>query len=317
MQLIRKHLNINHLKIFVALCLLYISWGSTYIGIKFSLPVLPAFFMCGLRMAFAGILLYAATWVSGERVHPSWRDIRYNAMLAFFMVLVASGFLSKGQEYISSGTAAVINGAVPIWMLVSGWLFAGEPRPTLRQCFGLCGGFAGLVLLASSQGSGDTEAIGGMLWVFVGTLGWIAGSLYSKSHPMPSLLSPLRACAVLLFLGGLQSLLTGLLWGELDAVHLENINLSAILGFSWLVVGGALLGYSCYFWLLRNTPMTMAISYEYAVPVIGMFLGWLLGGETITPRMMLACCLTVGSVIFIIMDRHREPRIRPAQTGVK
>lgn len=295
----------SHLEILICLLLVYITWGSTYLGIKLSLPVLPAFLMCGLRMLLAGLLLYAVTRLHGERATPSRRDLRRSCLLAMFMVLIASGFLSKGQESIPSGTAAVIGGAVPIWMLLGGWLFAGEPRPTLRQTLGLCGGFCGLILLAISQHGGGQASAAGLFWVFAGTLGWVGGSLYSKRRPEGSSLSPLRSCALILLFGGLQSLLAGVLWGEASEVRPENITPAAVAGFAWLVVGGSLIAYSAYFWLLRNTPITMAISYEYVIPIIGMFLGWLLGGETVTPQMVLACGLTVGSVFFILSDRHR------------
>ncbi|MEG2173794.1 MAG: EamA family transporter, partial [Desulfovibrionaceae bacterium] len=298
-------LTINHCKILFALCMVYLTWGSTYIGIKLSLPVLPSFLMCGLRMLLAGLLLYALTWLRGERALPSWADMRQSTLQAFFMVLAASGFLSKGQESVPSGTAAIIYGAVPIWILLGGWLFAGEPRPTWKQMIGLCGGFCGLIWLTVSQhGSGEAPT-SGMLWIFGASMGWVAGSLYSKKHPQRNTLSPLQACALILGIGGLQSLLVGLLWGEGQHIHPENITPLALFGFSWLVVGGSLIAYSCYFWLLRNTPITMAISYEYVVPFIGLFLGWLIGGESINLHMLLACSLTVGSVFFIMQDRHR------------
>lgn len=301
-------LTINHFKILLALFLVYITWGSTYIGIKLALPVLPPFFMCGLRMLLAGILLYLLTWLQGERRAPTLADLGHNTLLGFFMVLVASGFLSKGQESIPSGTAAIICGAAPIWILLAGWLFANEPRPTWKQAVGLCGGFCGLIWLTFIQHGSSEASIGGMLWVFVASLGWVAGSLYSK-RASPSLLSPLRACALIITLGGLQSLLTGLFWGEWLQVHPENITPQMLLGFSWLVIGGSLLAYSCYFWLLRNTPISVAISYEYVIPFIGLLLGWLIADESVTLPMLLACCLTVGSVFFIMLDRHKgRPR---------
>lgn len=298
-------LTINHCKILLALCMVYITWGSTYIGIKLSLPVLPPFVMCGLRMLLAGLLLYLLTWLHGEHALPTKGDVRHNSLLAFFMVLVASGFLSKGQQSIPSGTAAIICGAVPIWILLAGWLFGDEARPTWKQTVGLCGGLCGLIWLAVNQHGSGEASTGGILWVFVASLGWVAGSLYSKRHPKTGRLSPLRGCALLLTIGGLQSLLVGLIWGEWQQIHLENITLLAAFGFSWLVVGGSLIAYSCYFWLLRNTPISMAISYEYVIPFIGLFLGWMIADESITLSMLLACCLTVGSVFFIMLDRHR------------
>ena len=62
--------------------------------------------MCGLRMMLAGVLLYLWSWARGERNLPTRKDLSQSFVLAFFMVFMASGFLAKGQESISSGTAA-------------------------------------------------------------------------------------------------------------------------------------------------------------------------------------------------------------------
>lgn len=98
------------------LFLVYLSWGSCFISNRFALESFHAFMLCGLRMTLAGVLLYGLTWLRGERVTPSRRDLKQSSILAFSMVFIASGFLSKGQESVSSGTAAMILGAVPVWI---------------------------------------------------------------------------------------------------------------------------------------------------------------------------------------------------------
>lgn len=84
----------------------------------------------------------------------------------------------------------------------------------------------------------------------------------------------------------------------------ENLRPEVALAFAWMVVGGSILAYSSYFWLLEHASIATAVSYEYVVPVIGVFLGWRLGGENVNPQMLLACCMTVGSVFFLLWQRH-------------
>ena len=77
--------------------------------------------------------------------------------------------------------------------------------------------------------------------------------------------------------------------------------------WSWPLPGCApVLGHRLCLLFLAAGECTIAtaISYEYVVPVIGIFLGWLLGGEMLTWKMLLACAMTVGSVFFIMW--HRE-----------
>lgn len=291
------------------LFLVYISWGSSYIGYKFSLEVAGPFMVGGARMVLGGILLALVLLLSGRWRRPQGKDWGHAAWMGMFMVLMASGFLAKGQESVASSTAAVITGSVPITMLVAGWLFANEPRPRPLQWLGLCTGSCGLLLLAWSQqnvGGVQQSSPGGMIWIFTATLGWVAGTLLTRRFPFKSRLPSLQSCALLIFAGGLECLLVAFLCGEQYAVRPENIRWTVVLAFAWMCTGGSVIAYACYFWLLENVPIATAVSYEYVVPVIGIFLGWLLGGEMLTGTMLLACAMTVGSVFFIMWQREKR-----------
>ena len=134
------------MKILLNLFLLYISWGSTYICLKLCMHACGPFTLCGVRMLCGGLLLALLLLLTGRWRRPVWADMRHAAWLAIFMVLMASGFLARGQQGITSSTAAIITASTPISMLLAGWLFAGEKRPTLMQCVGLLGGGTGCCL---------------------------------------------------------------------------------------------------------------------------------------------------------------------------
>lgn len=289
------------------LFLVYLSWGSSFIGIKFAVESFPAFLMCGLRMTLASILLYLFTWLKGERDHPTLRDIRQYCILAFFMVLISSGFLCKGQESVDSGTAAMVFGSVPVWMTLAGWLIFHEPCPSIRQCIGLIGGFAGLVLLGLHHGDkSQTSSLWGLLLAIVAALGWVVGSFYSKVHHADSKLSVMRGTALLMFLGGLQAFIVAFATGECSEFHFDQVSMVGLVALAHLIIAGAIIGYTCYIWLLTHTRTAVAISYEYVNPVIGVFLGWLLANETVDTTIIAACALSVISVFFVIS----KPRAR-------
>lgn len=123
-------------------------------------------------MVLAGVVLSAAIACAGRWKRPARADWLHALWLGLFMVLMASGFLAKGQESITSGVAAVVTGSTPISMLVAAWLFGGERRPSAMQWLGLAGGLCGLILLGKSHGVGvgpDHSSMGGILWVFGAT----------------------------------------------------------------------------------------------------------------------------------------------------
>lgn len=205
------------------LTLVYISWGSCFISIKFAIESFPPFMMCGLRMMLAGVLLYLWSWARGERNLPTRKDLSQSFVLAFFMVFMASGFLAKGQESISSGTAAMILGAVPIWMVLGGWLFCGDPRPSLVQFFGLGTGFAGLILLSVNQTASGTDSGWGILLVLCAAFGWVTGSFLSKKQASETQLSVIQTSGLLMFIGGLQSLVGAAVLGEFSTFSMDSV----------------------------------------------------------------------------------------------
>ena len=80
----------------------------------------------------------------------------------------------------------------------------------------------------------------------------------------------------------------------------------SLLSLLYLIVFGSLLGYSAYVWLLRVATPALASTYAYVNPVVAVFLGWLLAGERITGRVVLASAIIVGAVALITSARARR-----------
>lgn len=299
-------LNPQFLKIFLNLFLVYISWGTLYLFNKNTIAVFGPFLTCGFRTFTGGIGICLFLLLSKKFVLPSKKDIVQANWMGFFMVTVGAGFLSKGQESVLSSTAAMITASVPITMLISGWLFAGEPCPRKTQWAGLFFGFLGLAVIALSQNSENStghNSLIGIAWLFAATLGWIAGTLLTRRFPSNSKLSGIQSCAFLLIFGGIQTFLIGLAAGEGAEVKWQAVNAEILFSLAWLSLGGSVIAYSCYFWLLSHTTIAVTISYEYVVPVISLAVGYFTGSEPITLAMVLASAMTIGSVFFIIRQK--------------
>lgn len=299
----------NRTQIIINLFLVYISWGSFYVCNKFVIPVFGPFLTSGSRMIIGGTFICLFLLFRNGFIMPSMQDFVHAVMMGFFMVLMAAGFLSKGQENILSSTAAVITGSVPITMLVAGWLFANEPRPRFWQWMGLVIGFCGLTLLAMgqvTQSAAREDDLLGISVVFVATLGWIAGTLITRRFPRKTCLPDLEQCAVMMIFGGGMCLLAGILTGESAVLDWQRVEYKVLLSYAWLCTGASITAYTCYFWLIKHTTIAVAISYEYVVPVLGVLLGWQVGGEAISPRMWIGCAMTISSVFFIVRQRGGE-----------
>jgi drug/metabolite transporter (DMT)-like permease len=103
--------------------------------------------------------------------------------------------------------------------------------------------------------------------------------------------------------GGVQLLLLGAATGELQRFHPGAVTAKSLLAFGYLFTFGSLVTFTCFAWLLKVTTPNKVATASYVNPMIAVFLGWALGGEPLTPRMLLAALIIVGSVGLIISGR--------------
>ncbi|MCK6549402.1 EamA family transporter [Myxococcota bacterium] len=279
----------------------YVLWGSTYIAIRFALETLPALVMAGARFLLAGSVLFAIARMRGA-ARPSAIEWRSSAIVGTMLLLFGNGgVVLAEQRGVPSGLAALLVGGTPLWMTIIDAVRPNGVRPTRGVVLGLVAGLSGVALLvgpdALSHGTGSTLDALGVVMTLAASLSWSLGSLYSRHAEMPA--SPLLSTGMQMLSGGVLLTLVGLLQGELATFELANVTLRSALSWLHLVVAGSLLGFTAYIWLLRHTTPARAASYAYVNPVIAVLLGWGLADEAITPRMVLAMVIILGSLAII------------------
>ena len=155
----------NRRGLIILLCLFLVcaSWGSCYLFIELALRSIPPFLLTATRIGCAGLIMFPALRLLGHREKPTLQDVKFAFCSAFFMSVLSAGLMTVGQQYIPSGTVAMIMGSVPLWMVIAGWLFLKEKKPTAKQAFGLVLGTGCVVLLGYRQGSVGMGSAFGML----------------------------------------------------------------------------------------------------------------------------------------------------------
>ncbi|QQR43926.1 drug/metabolite exporter YedA [Myxococcus xanthus] len=268
---------------------LYIIWGSTYLAIRWALEGgMPPFQMSGVRFVLAGALLFAVLWLRGAPM-PTARQWGASALVGLLLLGVGNGGLVFAQQSVPSGVAALVVGSLPLWTALFGGLFGQWPGRAER--WGLAVGFGGIVLLnlGGDMGGGLLPTLA----MLVSPMSWALGSVWSRRLPMPQ---GLMSTAAQMLCGGVVMLGFSLLIGERPTVIPTP---KAVLAFFYLVVFGSLVGYSAYGYLLRNARPSLATSYAYVNPVLAVFLGGLLAGETMTPTAWLAMGAILSAVVLL------------------
>ncbi len=298
--------------IIAAFAALYVIWGSTYLGIRFAIETVPPFLMAGTRFFLAGLIMYAiARWQDARR--STWAEWRTALIVGACLLLGGNGGVTVSEKYIESGLAAVVVATVPIYIVLLGWLTGMAPRPKPIVWLGLAGGFVGVAILLApalrfSSNGGSHPAIG-MLILLVSSFIWSAGSLYSRTAK--SATSPFLAAAQQMLCGGFLLMLAGFLTGESRRFHPGAVSILSLGAFAYLVLIGAIVGFTAYIWLLRHCDPAKVATYAYVNPIVAVLLGAAFAGETLSTRTLIAAGLIIGSVALVITAQQLKPKTAP------
>jgi drug/metabolite transporter (DMT)-like permease len=291
----------------LALAIVYIVWGSTYLGIDLAVRTIPPFLMAASRFLIAGPLLYVWATRRGDRTdRPTARHWLSAALIAAPMLAVGNAAVGWAEQTLDTGTASLIIASVPLWMALLDRVFYAQ-RLARTIVLGLAVGFGGVGLLVAPGGAGGGSGKAAIVLVF-SSLAWAIGSLYSRHAALPR--RPLVGAAMQMIAGGLMLTVVSAASGELGRVHPSAISLESWLGLAYLVVAGSFLGFTAYIWLLRAAPTSLVGTYAYVNPVVAVLLGTLILGEPLTWRTLVGGGIIIASVALIV--RAPKPKAAPA-----
>ncbi|MBW3630002.1 MAG: drug/metabolite exporter YedA [Gemmatimonadetes bacterium] len=293
---------------------IYVIWGSTYLAIRYAVHGLPPFLMAGTRFFMAGVMMYG--WLRARGApRPSRANWKGAAIVGALLLVGGNGGVSWAEQRITSGLAALLVATAPLWMVLLNWGFSGK-RPTGRVWLGLVVGFLGLAVLVGPSellGGGAADALGAAA-VIVGSLAWAAGSVISGRVELPR--SPQLATAIEMLCGGALLILTGTLLGEWGRLDLEAVEWESWVAYVYLIFIGSLVAFSAYVWLLRHVEVAKVATYAYVNPVVAVLLGWLIAGEELTARILIAAAVIVAGVVVITSSRREAVAEKSHQSSV-
>jgi drug/metabolite transporter (DMT)-like permease len=284
----------------------YILWGSTFFAIRIGVESIPPLVMAGLRHLSVGLVFYPL-FRRLSREKPTLAQWRTAIVTGVLLLLCGNGTVSWAEKVIPSGIAALLVATVSLWMVLVDWFRPGGSRPAPRVLTGLVLGFAGMALLVGPKHLGGAERVNplGALALVLASLAWAIGSIYSKHHPIPR--SAMLGVAMQMVAGGTALLLVAGISGEYRELHLAQVTLRSWLALGYLAVFGSALGFSAYIYILKHGIAAHVATYAFVNPVVALFLGWLLGGEALTLRTILASVVILMAVILVITMPHKNP----------
>ena len=195
-------------------------------------------------------------------------------------------------------------GTVPLFLVVLEALLGG-PRPTVRACLGIALGLLGVAVLVRPSGHDTVDRLGALA-LLIAAISWSYGTLFGRRADLPK--NPLLTTGMEGLAGGAILIIAGLVTGEATHFSLAAVSRTSLLGLTYLITLGTVVGYSAYTYLVTATTPARLGTYAYVNPVIAVILGAGFAGEPITPVTVLAIGMILSAVVILTL------KPRPAST---
>jgi drug/metabolite transporter (DMT)-like permease len=289
-----------------ALAAVCVLWGTTYLGIRIALESFAPFWLMGLRYFVSGALMIIGAKLWGATL-PKGRELWLTAGYGALTIGTGTGFLCIAEQWVPSGLSALFIATQPFWMVIVDWMLSrGKNRPHAATIRGLIIGIIGVAILvaptAVRQGLGSGTIIG-FFMLQLGCAGWVTGALLQKG--LVAVAHPIVSGAVQQFATGLLFLVLGLAFEPVPA----HIKLRALGGMVYLIVFGAIVGYSAFVYAMDRLPSAVVSIYTFVNPIVAVFLGWLFFREPFGWRESIAMALIFAGVAVVKFSRTPERKV--------
>jgi drug/metabolite transporter (DMT)-like permease len=255
--------------------------------------------MAAMRYTTAGVILATALRARGERL-PGMRAWPSLIVLGILLLGLGNGGVVWAEQTVPSGLTAVLVATSPFWLTTIDVIFGGE-RLTARRWIGLAVGFLGIVTLVWPElqvGPNRRAFLTGVVAAQIACAGWAVGSLYARrrGHGGAREENVLATAAFEMLFGGAALFLAAAVHGEYAVLTFTT---RTTLALGYLIVFGAVIGFTAYAYALKHLPVATVSLYAYVNPVIAVVLGVMILKEPFSARMAVAAAIVLVGIALV------------------
>jgi drug/metabolite transporter (DMT)-like permease len=292
----------NHAIDFALLALLATLWGASYTFIKLGVATIPPISLIAARTLIAGLLLLAVMRWRGLRLPmdpASWRRFLFQACLNS---VIPFTLIAWAERSLDAGLATILNSTAPVFTFLLTFAMTRHEPVGLRKLFGVLTGLAGICLIVGVQALGGLgEQFVAQIAVVVATICYAGAAIFSRGFKD---LDPMAPAAGSLLCGATILVPLSLV---VDRPWTLTPSASSILALLGLAVFSTALAFVIYFRLIQTLGSVGTTSQAYLRVPIGVALGVLFLGETLTSTAWIGLgCVVIGVAAMTI----------PARTGI-
>lgn len=291
------------------LIVVWIVWGSTYIGILFATESIPPFFAMGTRFIAAFLIMVVLTGMTRgwDALRVTRKEFASASFMGVALLGVGLGTVGLAQDYVPTGVMALIIAATPLTIVL--WRIGTGDRPARLTLVGVVIGLLGIGWMLLPGGTrpvsgSDGDVVFWSIMILISSTIWATTSFFSARLPKPK--DSFALTTYELLSGGLALLIVSLLVGE--EIDFGSITARSWGGWVFLVLAGSVLAFSSFTWLINNAPISLASTYAYVNPAVAVILGVLLYAEVITSDVVIGLTVVLGGVVLVVTGESMRSR---------
>jgi drug/metabolite transporter (DMT)-like permease len=284
--------------VWLLLCLI---WGSTWAFIKLGLEDLPPFTFAGIRFVIASIILYAiitARKIRLPRTRKDWTLLAVTGVLSFTLNY---GLVFWGEQYVSSGLAALLQATIPVFGLVIAHFYLPGEQMTPAKVLGVVLGVAGVGVIFSDQLSvAGPRALAGSAGLVVGSACAAYANVLVKSRG--GKMEPATLAFGQMIFGLVPLLLIGI-GTEGNPLTFRWTGM-AIVSLFYLAIVGTVFAFLMYYWLVQHMDVTNTMLIALVTPIIAVALGIVVLDEKLNWRIVIGGLMIISGIAMIVLKRR-------------
>jgi drug/metabolite transporter (DMT)-like permease len=279
-------------------------WGSSYLFIKIGVEAgLQPFTLVSLRLIVGFALLAFVVAAAREQLPRSLRTYGHLAVMAAFSVAIPFSLITWAEQSVDSTLAAVLNGSVPLFVIVIAAVFLRDEPISINRLAGLVIGFVGVAILVGfDPGRLATGDLAPKLALIGSSVSYAVGAVYARR-----MVHGLRPMIPALFQVGFALVMVGALALIFARPLTLPMRADAILAIVWLGLLGSGAAYLVFFRLLGRWGATRTSLVAYLLPVYGIVLGAVVLGEAVDARLLIGTALVIGGIALVNAKWGSQP----------
>jgi drug/metabolite transporter (DMT)-like permease len=287
------------------LLVLGVMWGTSYAFIKLGVETLPTFTLIATRLAIGLGLLATVVLVAREPLPRNPRIYFHLAVMGAINIVIPFTLITWAELSVDSAIAAILNGAVPLIVIVLAALTFHDEPITLNRLVGVVVGYVGVIVLVLPGLSGALSGseVTGELALLGSTLSYAVGAVYARRN-----IKGLRPMIPAVFQVGFAFLMVSVLAFVFENPLAVAWNLDAVVAVVWLGLLGSGAAYLIMFRLLSRIGATATSQLAYLLPVVGIITGAVMFSEQVDARVIGGTALILGGVT-LVNSKYGERRI--------